>query len=280
VSDPPPPPGVPPQSQPPPQGGYDLPPPDGGYGPPHGGYGYPPIGYAVPQWKRIQGPAKAMRILLIILAAVSGLSIPLGFFSRSVVSDFEAGSSTLDDALAAVQGYYGFGLLRGALTLAVAVLTMVWMYRLATNHDLLGRPGTRFGRGWAIGGWFIPFANFVIPVLQFRQLWQGSDWTHPPHDPEWRRAPVAAVLWVWWIVFVVSWVVSASASGTFSAQPETDSELVREFDQAFAGLVASDLFTIAAAVLYLVVISQLTQRQEYTVMTYAGQPGPASPSPS
>ena len=59
------------------------------------------------------------------------------------------------------------------LMIAVFVLTIVWQWRLAKNHQLLGRPDTAFGPGWAIGAWFIPLANFVIPILQLRDPLEG-----------------------------------------------------------------------------------------------------------
>ena len=111
----------------------------------------------------------------------------------------------------------------GGLTIAVFVLTIVWQWRLAKNHELLGRPGTTFGPGWAIGAWFIPIANLVLPFLQFRDLWKGSDAGLPRGSPDWKRQSTGALLWVWWGLFVASvvidWISSISVDEETTRSP-------------------------------------------------------------
>ena len=65
---------------------------------------------------------------------------------------------------------------------ATAVVFIVWMWRSAKNNELLDHIRPRYTPGWSIGGWFIPFANLVIPVRIMHDLWQGS-------DPETRELP-------------------------------------------------------------------------------------------
>jgi hypothetical protein len=47
----------------------------------------------------------------------------------------------------------------------LAALFITWQYRHAKNARLLGQQGG-LGPGWAVGGWFIPLANFVLPAVQ------------------------------------------------------------------------------------------------------------------
>jgi hypothetical protein len=63
-----------------------------------------------------------------------------------------------DDADSYVAGAAGLGLLLG---ISLAVLLMIWLFR---TTKLLRARGhfTRFKPGWAIGGAFIPIAQFVI----------------------------------------------------------------------------------------------------------------------
>ena len=62
-----------------------------------------------------------------------------------------------------------------ALFVATATVFIIWQFRSAKNNEVLGRIHPRYTPGWSIGGWFIPFANLVIPVRIFQDLWQGSD---------------------------------------------------------------------------------------------------------
>ena len=45
---------------------------------------------------------------------------------------------------------------------AIGVVFIIWQFRHAKNAQVLGARGG-LGPGWAIGGWFIPLANYVLP---------------------------------------------------------------------------------------------------------------------
>ncbi len=51
---------------------------------------------------------------------------------------------------------------------------IVWQFRHAKNARALGERGG-LGPGWAIGGWFVPLANFVLPGVQIHQSSRMSD---------------------------------------------------------------------------------------------------------
>jgi hypothetical protein len=62
--------------------------------------------------------------------------------------------------------------LAGLIGAAIAV--PMWMHRAFRNLPALGEQGLRWSPAWAAGGWFIPFANFVIPYRVTRELWSSS----------------------------------------------------------------------------------------------------------
>jgi hypothetical protein len=45
-----------------------------------------------------------------------------------------------------------------------------WRYRARRGLDRLGATGLTWRPGWAIGGWFIPIANLVIPLLVVNEI--------------------------------------------------------------------------------------------------------------
>ncbi|MCJ7673337.1 MAG: DUF4328 domain-containing protein [Acidimicrobiia bacterium] len=145
-----------------------------------------------------------------------------------------------------------------ALGIAVLVLApcfITWLWRAAKNQQVLGREPERLGSGWAIGGWFIPLANFVIPVLVVQDLWRGSDATIAAGDPRWRIADRSWLVGWWWGLFLVPLF---TASGT-------DADRLREgFSEArganFLALVAM-VGLIASAVLGALVVRRLDARQ-------------------
>ena len=132
--------------------------------------------------------------------------------------------------------------------LATAIVFVIWQWRSAKNNELLGRLRPRFSPGWSIGGWFIPFANLVIPVRIFHDLWQGSD-PSTRNFRDWhglRRWPVIG--W-WWACYVLSGVLQYSVSGG------TTLDDIQRADQVG---VAARLFMAAAAVLAIVVVRTIT----------------------
>lgn len=84
-----------------------------------------------------------------------------------------------------------YDLLKNVIGLAAIVLYFVWFSRLY-GWVRQARGGTEFSTGWAIGAWFIPFVNFVVP---YRALDDAAKRTV--------GAPVPLV-GAWWAAYMVS----------------------------------------------------------------------------
>lgn len=141
------------------------------------------------------------------------------------------------------------------VALAIIPCFIVWCWRAAKNQDVLGRLPQRLGSGFAIGSWFIPFANFVMPVLIIQDLWRGSGASIPRGDARWRIADRSWLVGWWWGLFVAPLVAFAGAPADR-----------RGFDEAAArgaNLVAlfGMLSAAAAAVLAILVVRRLDARQ-------------------
>jgi Domain of unknown function (DUF4328) len=146
------------------------------------------------------------------------------------------------------------------VSLAILVLIIIWMWRAAKNNEALGRLQPRLGPGWSIGGWFIPLANLVIPVLILQDLWRGADPAIARGDPGWRTARGSGLVGWYWAAFVLS-LLRGGFVGRDSAHVNVASEMrgLRDHDVVAAiGMI----FTIAAAVLAVMVIRRLSERQE------------------
>jgi hypothetical protein len=79
---------------------------------------------------------------------------------------------------------------------------MVWWvcaYRAAADRRAL-----RYGKAWAFGGWFVPFANLVVPKRVADDLWTAS------RAPEWPRDAEARSSWdilAWWGAWLLGGVL-------------------------------------------------------------------------
>jgi uncharacterized membrane protein len=205
--------------------------------------------------------ATALTVLFWVIVGANGLLL-LALVNQRAIAEEERDEllpdlDRVDDADNAV---IGTTILVILLTIAIAVLFIIWMWRGANNNDALGRPKPRLSDGWTIGGWFIPIANFVIPVLMMQDLWRGSDAAVPRGDSEWRVARGSALIGVWWALLVASVIARIAGRGNGDALGEFES--FERFQAANTLFILATILEIAAAVLAISVVRQLTRRQE------------------
>lgn len=110
------------------------------------------------------------------------------------------------DQIATVS-YIGYALL---LT-TVAVLLIVWLWRVRWNSELFCEAEHSRARGWVIGGWFCPGVNLWFPKQLVDDVLVASD----PRTPARRQTldglrPPAAV-WGWWLAWLF-----AAGTGQFA----------------------------------------------------------------
>jgi hypothetical protein len=201
-------------------------------------------------WRELDGLRTALVALFVAggVAAVALLGTSLNRIAA--IDDYERGTGSLaslrdaDDAVGAAAG------LQGLVLIATIVVFIIWQFRCAKNLEVLGREGARLGPGWSIGGWFIPLANLVIPVLIFQGFWRAT----APGTREgraWTDGRGSALIGWWWGVFLVS-----NISGFSFGEDRTRDE-IRTADTSAA--VGSAL-RVVAVVLAIMVVVRLTRR--------------------
>ena len=215
--------------------------------------------------KRIGGLAKAAVILTIAIGVVAVLSLLAALAAVDDARDFLDDRISEDDFNEAYAPALALGGVQGVTTIALVVITMIWMYRIAANHRTLGRIGT-WSPGWAIGGWFLPpLVLYIIPFLMFRELWRAADPAVPIGDDAWKRRPVSPVVPVWWVlyglgstvVFVWQIVEGLQTGGLTSSDMETSAEAL---DENFAVTVAAALVSVSSAAAFVLLVRGLSAR--------------------
>ena len=178
------------------------PPPPPNLAPPPGYAGYESNPAAGAQIKRIGGLRTAILILLgvfVVGTVIQTIGMPQVV---DAAKDLIAGDITDDEFIDDLAAYN----LSGGLTLvsqvALIVLTMIWLFRIAKNHVALGRRLT-WGPGWAIGSWFVPPIVYVIPFLMLRESWKAADPDVPPGDERWKAGRDTPLVWAWGVLYVV-----------------------------------------------------------------------------
>jgi hypothetical protein len=233
----------------------------------------------VSTWRRQQGLMNALSTLL-VLDALAGLFVIGALANRiAFVNDFRSfniGFNTFARANEVDDLAQAAGITMGILHLATAVVFIIWMFRAAQNNAGLGREHPRLGPGWAIGGWFIPLAFFVIPVLVMQDLWRGSHSSIPRGDMRWKIADRSALVGWWWAVLIVSVFVQGGLTTDDNPTP------LRDLRTADTVSIIGTCFRIAAAVLAILVVRKLTERQAECLRVQQAQwsgPSGAPPPP-
>jgi len=221
----------------------------------------PPAFHAPPVWRSLRGLTTALTVLFWAIVGANVLVVLALLNQRAAVEDaideLLVDLHRVDDADNLV---VAAAVLVTLLTLAIAVVFIIWMWRTAKNNEALGRARPRLSAGWAIGGWFIPVANFVLPILIMQDLWRGSDASVPRGDPNWRRARGSVLVGMWWGTLLAS-VIARIAAGSNSDEAGQYSSLT-EYRTVNALLMLGALFAIPAGVLAMTVARGLADRQE------------------
>jgi uncharacterized protein DUF4328 len=212
------------------------------------------------RWRSLRGITSALTWLFaahIVLTVV----LIIGVLNHlRVLSDKETGGLVFDTK--AVNDANGLAaamiILSGLVAVAIFVLLIIWLYRAAKNNEALGRQNARLGPGWAIGGWFIPLANFVIPFIIMDDVWRGSDPSIARGDPSWRRSSTLGAIWAWLVTAVIFTVPSSIASSTGDVRADEPDKVRRDDIFRIIGAVGA----ILAAVLAIIVTRRIAARQE------------------
>ena len=214
--------------------------------------------------------ALIVKTLLIVGAVVTGILL---------VTEVLSLAYPLTDAQALDENPIGavvtlLMVLVGILSLIVYVTTVVfflmWLYRAANNlraFDPWCR--TDHSPGWAVGSFFIPFVNLVVPYRAVKEVWQKSV---PPDAALLAEPGPPAVFPTWWLFWLL-----ACFAGNISMRLSFNDN-VPESTATQISILASALSIVAAFFAYLVV-DAIDKKQKETSQTLklaqaAGPPPP------
>ncbi|MFJ2215793.1 DUF4328 domain-containing protein [Streptomyces sp. NPDC087864] len=218
-----------------------------------------PMPMPMPGGPRLASPVGLGKALVALFCAVIATDLFAllagarvhGLTTDIINEDFDA--FTDEDLDRADLLYSASGVAQVAAVVATAVVFLVWFHRVRRNADVFDPSAHRMSAGWAIGGWFVPFANFLLPRRVAGDIWAAS--TLPGPDGGAPRVSYALVN-AWWTAWVCTLVLGRYASRVYDTAEEAE-----EIRQAAAVLFAVDLLDIVAAVLALLFVRKLTRMQ-------------------
>jgi hypothetical protein len=239
--------------------------------------------------RSLKGLATALTVLLAIAALVDAAAAAMRSTRASLLDDIVTNPAAVsmqemvdaDDNVAATTGFHVL------LLLGTAVVFIIWQYRHAKNAETLGARGG-LGPGWAIGGWFVPLGNFVLPGVQLFQSSKGSD----VGARQAGRSPRGAGLVIAWAIAFGLGTAVLGASGALVSADDEGNLIIESFedieDAASSDRTAAFGYGlyVVAALLGIGLVRTLSDRQmkAYAAVAAAGgappPPPPQAPPPA
>ena len=199
--------------------------------------------------------ARIVKILLIVGAVLAGISffaemLSLGF---PLGDDQELGDNPIGAAIMLL--IFLLAVLEILIYAATVIFFCVWLYRAADNLVAFN-PWNRseYSPGWAVGSFFVPFVNLVVPYRAVREVWQKSG---TPDDLRLAEPGPPARFPLWWMFWLL-----ASFAGRISMRVSFN-ENVPLRTATMVSLGARPLF-IAASIFAYLVVDAIDQKQEET----------------
>ncbi|MFJ5532905.1 DUF4328 domain-containing protein [Streptomyces sp. NPDC093261] len=197
------------------------------------------------------GLGRATAVLLGLVAVTDLFAIGADLVMYNVSGDLAHGAfggavSRRADRADAL--YAAAGIAQTTALLACMIVFLCWFYRVRVNAEAFDPYGHQKGRGWAIGGWFTPFANLWFPRRITLDIWDASSPSDAP-----RPHGLVNTWWTLWIISLLAERVGFSAYRRAHTAPEIHS--------AVPQVLFADATDAAAALLAILVVLRLTRMQ-------------------
>jgi hypothetical protein len=188
--------------------------------------------------------------IIALLSDYSQFELLRKILNNSVVTQQEAAAN---DTREAIVGY-----VQTALFIATAVIFLAWIHRTYKNLGPLKAAGLRFTPGWAVGWFFIPFANLFRPYQVVSEIYKFSDPKESLPD-NYRRINFLSsnIVGWWWGLYLLSNIV-AQITLRIVLRGETASDFITSTSVS----MASDAIDIIGIIVTIIMIRDISRFQD------------------
>ncbi|MCH7645038.1 MAG: DUF4328 domain-containing protein [Myxococcales bacterium] len=213
----------------------------------------------LPPYVSTRSTARLLTILLLVTAAVAGLSA--GFEISQIQFLSSIGSYTeVDEDTRWAHTLIRNSLLASRLVLygAIAVTFIIWLHRCRINVRAFGCRRFRYSRIWTIIGFFIPIINFLRPYQVVSEVWRASDPRAVETPVAWISMPVSKFVPAWWVTLIASALLEMLVAALVTHSGVTVGDL---FTARSIGVLVG-ITSASSAVLAYLVVSGIEESQE------------------
>jgi hypothetical protein len=196
-------------------------------------------------------------VLLTWSIGVSAVSVLLDLSDLELIGRIERGQFvSMTDANASDSRRQILNLVDVGIFGLAGIPFIIWFHRMFANVQALGGD-LRFGKGWAIGGWFFPVVNLWKPKQVMNDIWRGSDPAAPKDQGDaYLRERVPLVITLWW----AGWLAMSYIGLFFIRWASMDS--LGSIKRVMQWTLVYDLVAIFTGGLVIYIIVAATKRQE------------------
>ena len=199
-------------------------------------------------------------------AATAAITFLTTLSQRALLRQAEADGLSVDTAYAEMP----LPLLLAPLPQLVVLLSCYviagfWIHRMAANtRFLVGAGKMDYTPGWAVGWFFIPFANLWKPYQAMKEVWVLNA------DGGRGAGPMAGVLLpLWWFLWL-AWNAVSNVAGRMSWRATT----FEQEDNAALASMTSDAINVPLCVVFLLVVNRLYAAQMRGYSRHSAQLSP------
>lgn len=193
----------------------------------------------------LDGRARAAIAICMAFVGLTGLTVLVDLLAWQGLINIDA--VELDGASTVASLVY---VLQFLVFVASVIAIAMWIHRAHLRLRQAGVEGLEYTPGWAVGWYFIPFANLIKPYQAMRELWNTS---HASSDHFAVDAP--DLLKMWWGTWIVGNII-----GNISFRMSLNGDPGLLSTSYIVGAAGSFLITICG-VLVIRIIRQITEAQ-------------------
>jgi uncharacterized membrane protein YphA (DoxX/SURF4 family) len=198
----------------------------------------------------VKDPRGVTTVLLVLLGLhllIDAIALVLDFSQYVMLSrSFTTEEATANNARQSIAGIAGL-----IIYTSTVVGFCMWVHRANRNSRGFGALGMQFTPRWAVGWYFIPFANLVKPCQSMAEIWKVSS------DPfDWTQRKAGPIVAIWWTLWILN-NISSNISTRLAARAET----IVDLQTSTAASMIAGGFAIASAVAAIILIQGVYRRQ-------------------
>lgn len=204
--------------------------------------------------------SKLTKLFLYALIGICVASIFSNFMQINLINDYFVNNLYSDEVytVLAEKNDSRVALINGIYTILIFssfVIIGRWLFISAKINHLSGVNDLKITPGWAVGWYFIPFANLVMPYRSLKETFQASFYLE-----DWQSTKVPYDFPIWWATFLIGGGLSNASLRMWLSLGETYT--YEQLNQIFYIDITADIVLIINAFFLLRIVKTIFNNQK------------------